>query len=260
MGGLGRPDSSCRACPGRRAPEVGGADRADLAGESPCRVPASARSGGGEHRRWSARGPLSHLPRSAGGPARTPCRARAVLVAGVGQLQTDRRGGQTMTESMTRIGTDGAALRLTIEVAVGVDRAFEVFTTDFDRIKPREHNLMGEDIAETVLEPRAGGRLYDRGVNGATCDWGRVLAIDPPHRLLLGWHISPGWQIETDPERASEIEVTFTPIDDAHTRVELEHRHLDRHGEGWKDARGALEGGEGWPVYLSRYVELLAVS
>lgn len=81
--------------------------------------------------------------------------------------------------------THDTALGLTIEVAVSVDRAFEVFTKEFDRIKPREHNLLGEAIAETVLEPRAGGRLYDRGVNGATCDWGRVLAFDPPRRLLL---------------------------------------------------------------------------
>jgi uncharacterized protein YndB with AHSA1/START domain len=165
-----------------------------------------------------------------------------------------------MTESTTQTGPGDTALRLTIEVNVGVDRAFDVFTREFDRIKPREHNMLGEEIAETVLEPRAGGRLYDRGVDGATCDWGSVLAFEAPRRLLLGWHISPYWHIETDPARASEIEVTFTPIDDAHTRVDLEHRHLDRHGDGWQDARGALEGGEGWPLYLSRYVEVLTSS
>ena len=165
-----------------------------------------------------------------------------------------------MTESTTRSDPGDTALRLTIEVDVSVDRAFDVFTREFDRIKPREHNMLGEEIAETVLEPKAGGRLYDRGVNGATCDWGSVLAYEPPRRLLLGWHISPYWQIETDPARASEIEVTFTPIDDTHTRVDLVHRHLDRHGDGWQDARGALEGGDGWPLYLSRYVEVLTSS
>jgi uncharacterized protein YndB with AHSA1/START domain len=165
-----------------------------------------------------------------------------------------------MTKSTTRTGAEQAAFRLTIDVAVGVDRAFDVFTREFDRIKPREHNLLGEDIEETILEPRAGGRLYDRGVNGATCDWGRVLAFEPPHRLLLAWNISPYWQIETDAARASEVEVTFTAIDDGHTRVELEHRHLDRHGDGWQAARSALEGGEGWPVYLRRYTELLDAS
>jgi uncharacterized protein YndB with AHSA1/START domain len=165
-----------------------------------------------------------------------------------------------MTEPMMRTGHGDTALRFTIEVEVGLERAFDVFTREFDRIKPREHNLLGEDIAETVLEPRSGGRLYDRSVNGATCDWGSVLAFDPPHRLLLAWHISPYWQIETEPNRASEIEVTFTAIDDTRTRVELEHRHLDRHGNGWQDARGALEGGEGWPLYLARYLDIVAAT
>jgi uncharacterized protein YndB with AHSA1/START domain len=154
--------------------------------------------------------------------------------------------------------TTETALRLSIEVAVGIERAFEVFTKDFDRIKPREHNLLGEAIEETVLEPKVGGRLYDRGVNGATCDWGRVLAFDPPSRLLLAWDISPHWQIETDPDRSSEVEITFVAIDDRRTRVDLEHRHLDRHGDGWQGLRGGLEAPDGWPLYLDRYAELVA--
>lgn len=152
--------------------------------------------------------------------------------------------------------TTDTGLRLRVEVAVGVERAFDVFTRDFDRVKPREHNLLGEPIAETVLEPRAGGRLYDRGVNGATCDWGRVLAFEPPRRLLLAWDISPRWQIETDPAHSSEVEVTFTALDDGHTRVDLEHRHLERHGDGWQDMRPGLEGPQGWPLYLHRYAAL----
>jgi uncharacterized protein YndB with AHSA1/START domain len=153
-------------------------------------------------------------------------------------------------------GTTDQELRLTIEVAVGVDRAFDVFTREFDRIKPREHNLLASPIEETVLEPRAGGRLYDRGVDGATCDWGRVLAFEPPSRLLLAWDISPRWQLETDPERSSEIEVTFTVVDDRRTRVELVHRHLERHGDGWQDLRAGLEAPEGWPLYLDRFAAL----
>lgn len=156
---------------------------------------------------------------------------------------------------MTEVDT---TLRLTIEVAVGVDRAFEVFTKDFDRIKPREHNMLGEAIAETVMEPRSGGRLYDRGVNGATCDWGRVLAFDPPHRLVLAWDISPQWQVETDQARSSEVEITFTALEDRRTRVELEHRNLDRHGDGWQGLRGGLEGPGGWPLYLDRYSKLVS--
>ncbi|MGQ0624895.1 MAG: SRPBCC family protein [Sporichthyaceae bacterium] len=158
---------------------------------------------------------------------------------------------------MTETGTT-AAVRLSIEVEVDLDRAFEVFTGQFDLIKPREHNLLAAPVAETVLEPKAGGRLYDRAVDGSTCDWGRVLACEPPHRLLLAWHISPHWQLETEPGRASEVEVRFTALDAGRTRVDLEHRHLDRHGEAWQAMRGALESGEGWPLYLARYARLLA--
>jgi uncharacterized protein YndB with AHSA1/START domain len=163
-----------------------------------------------------------------------------------------------MTEARTNTEVQREVVEVSIDVEVGIDRAFEVFTTKFDRIKPREHNLLGEDIAETVLEARAGGRLYDRGVNGATCDWGRVLACDPPTRLLLAWNISPQWQLETDPDRASEVEVTFTRVDTGRTRVDLVHRHLDRHGDGWQDARSALGADQGWPLYLRRYADIVA--
>jgi uncharacterized protein YndB with AHSA1/START domain len=150
------------------------------------------------------------------------------------------------------------AVRLSIEVAVGVERAFEVFTHDFDRIKPREHNMLGEPIEETILEPKAGGRLYDRAASGATCDWGAVLAFEPPHRLLLTWNISPQWQLETDPASVSEIEVTFTALDGGSTRVDLEHRNLDRHGDGWQGLRSGLAAPDGWPMYLDRYATLAA--
>lgn len=160
-----------------------------------------------------------------------------------------------MTESTSTIEP---TLQLSIDVAVGVDRAFEVFTTEFDRIKPREHNLLDEQIAETVLEPWAGGRLFDRGVSGAECHWGRVLDCEPPHRLVLAWNITPHWQLETDPDHYSEVEVTFTEITDAQTRVDLAHRHLDRHGDGWAQAKDGLAGDGGWPLYLSRYQDLIA--
>lgn len=117
--------------------------------------------------------------------------------------------------------------------------------------------MLDGPIAETVLEPNAGGRLYDRGVDGATCDWGRVLAFDPPHRLVLAWNISPHWQFEADPECASEVEITFSAIDASHTRVDLEHRNLDRHGEGWQGLRSGLDAPDGWELYLDRYAKIL---
>jgi uncharacterized protein YndB with AHSA1/START domain len=150
------------------------------------------------------------------------------------------------------------SVRHSIVVEAPIARAFEVFTRQFGRFKPPEHNLLGVKIAETVFEPRVGGYLYDRGVDGSECRWARVLAYDPPNRVLLTWNISPRWQIETDPDMVSEWEVRFTSETPQRTRVEIEHRKLDRHGEGWQGVRGGVDGDQGWPLYLKRYVAVLA--
>lgn len=146
-----------------------------------------------------------------------------------------------------------AAICKTIEVNAPIERAFRVFTERFNQIKPAEHNMLGVDIAESIFEPKAGGRVYDRGVDGSECQWGRVLAYEPPARILFSWDISPRWQLETDPTRSSEVEVRFIAEDDHRTRVELEHRHLDRHGEGWEGLAEGVGGHEGWPLYLQRF-------
>jgi uncharacterized protein YndB with AHSA1/START domain len=148
------------------------------------------------------------------------------------------------------------SVRTSIVVGAPIERAFKVFTEDFDRIKPREHNMLGVDIQETVLEPVAGGRIFDRGVDGSECHWARVLAFEPPDRLVFSWDISPRWQIETDLEKSSEVEVRFIAETAERTRVELEHRHLDRHGAGWESARDGVAGDQGWPLYLKRYAEV----
>ena len=149
-------------------------------------------------------------------------------------------------------------VRRSIVVEAPIDRAFGVFTNDFGRFKPREHNMLQVDIAETVFEPRVGGYLYDRGVDGSECRWARVLAYEPPHRVVLTWAISPHWQLESDPARESEWEVRFIAETASRTRVELEHRHLDRHGEGWEGLREGVAGEQGWPLYLARYAEQVA--
>jgi uncharacterized protein YndB with AHSA1/START domain len=150
------------------------------------------------------------------------------------------------------------SIRTSVEVEVPLDRAFRVFTEDFDRIKPRDHNMLEVDIAESVFEPRIGGRVYDRGVDGSECQWARVLAYEPPDRIVFSWDIDPQWQIETDQERTSEVELRFTADGPERTRVELEHRHLDRHGDGWEGMRAGVEGDQGWPLYLGRYAERIA--
>jgi uncharacterized protein YndB with AHSA1/START domain len=149
------------------------------------------------------------------------------------------------------------SVQMQIVVAAPVERAFRVFTEQFDRIKPREHNMLGVDIAETVFEPRVGGHVFDRGVDGSECRWARVLAYEPPHRVVISWDISPRWQIETDLEKTSEVEVRFIPEAPDRTRVELEHRNLDRHGAGWESMRQGVESENGWPLYLWRFASLL---
>jgi uncharacterized protein YndB with AHSA1/START domain len=151
------------------------------------------------------------------------------------------------------VPTQDTSVRSQITIEAPIARAFDVFTNRFDQIKPREHNMLGADIAESVFEPKAGGRVYDRGVDGSECQWGRVIAYEPPDRVVFSWDISPQWQIETDLDRASEVEVRFIADGPRRTRVELEHRNLERHGEGWEGMREGVRGDQGWPLYLARF-------
>ena len=150
------------------------------------------------------------------------------------------------------------SIRTSIVVEVPIERAFTVFTEDFGRIKPRDHNLLGVEIAESVFEPRAGGHIYDRGIDGSECRWARVLACEPPNRVVFTWDISPHWQIETDLQKTSEVEVRFIAEAPDRTRVELEHRNLDRHGDGWEGMRAGVDSDDGWSLYLARFAELVA--
>ena len=135
-------------------------------------------------------------------------------------------------------------------------KAFAAFTERLGEFKPPEHNLLAAPIAETVFKPRAGGHIYDRAEDGSECRWARVLAYEPPDRVVFSWDISPQWQIEPDPDRTSEVEVRFVPESPDRTRVELEHRHLDRHGPGWQSVAEGVGGDQGWPLYLARYAAL----
>jgi uncharacterized protein YndB with AHSA1/START domain len=153
--------------------------------------------------------------------------------------------------------TQDTSVRVQVVVDAPLERAFSVFTEDFGSFKPPEHNLLAVEIAETVLEPRVGGHLYDRGVDGSECRWARVLAYEPPHRIVLSWDISPQWQLESDPEKTSEVEVRFVAEAPERTRVELEHRNLERHGEGWAGMREGVAGPDGWPLYLRRFADVV---
>src|SRR5436190_14683375 len=139
-------------------------------------------------------------------------------------------------------------VRRQIVVQAPIERAFTVFTARFGDFKPPEHNLLGAAVAETVFEPKVGGHIYDRGVDGSECRWARVLAYEPPDRVVFSWDISPRWQLESDPDLTSEVEVRFVAESADRTRVELEHRNLDRHGDGWEQEREGVGGDQGWPL------------
>ena len=158
---------------------------------------------------------------------------------------------------MTQAASD--VVRRQIVVDAPIERAFTVFTDRFGDFKPPEHNLLRVPIVETVFEPKVGGHIYDRGADGSECRWARILAYDPPTRVVFSWDIGPTWQVETDPDRASEVEVTFVAESPHRTRVELEHRHLDRHGTGWESVSDGVEHDQGWRLYLDRYAALFDV-
>jgi uncharacterized protein YndB with AHSA1/START domain len=147
-------------------------------------------------------------------------------------------------------------VRREIVVDAPVERAFAVFTERFGDFKPKEHNLLRSPIVETVFEPKVGGHIYDRGEDGSECAWARILAFEPPDRVLFSWDIGPTWQIEQDPDNASEVEVRFVAETPRRTRIELEHRNLDRHGPGWESVRDGVAHDQGWPLYLGRYADL----
>ena len=153
--------------------------------------------------------------------------------------------------------TEAGTVRRQIVVPAPIERAFAVFTERFGDFKPPEHTLLGAPIAETVFEPWVGGNILDRAEDGSECRWARILAYEPPNRVVFSWDISPQWRIETDPEQTSEVEVRFIAETPLRTRLELEHRRIERHGPRWEAVIQGVDGDQGWPLYLTRYAALL---
>jgi uncharacterized protein YndB with AHSA1/START domain len=152
--------------------------------------------------------------------------------------------------------TAAPVVRRQIVVEAPIDKAFAVFTERFGDFKPPEHNLLAAPVAETVFEPRVGGSIFDRATDGSECHWARVLVYEPPQRVVFSWDIGPTWQVETEPENTSEVEVRFVAESPERTRVELEHRNIDRHGPGWQSVADGVGHDQGWPLYLARYAAL----
>lgn len=149
------------------------------------------------------------------------------------------------------------SVQTSIVVETPIDHAFQVFTQDIGSWWPPEHHILQAELAEMIFEPRQGGHVYDRGTDGSECRWAHVLAYEPPERVVFSWDISLAWQIESDPTRTSEVEVRFVPESPQRTRVVLEHRNIDHHGEGWEQMRDAVGSPEGWTIGLQRFAARL---
>jgi uncharacterized protein YndB with AHSA1/START domain len=152
------------------------------------------------------------------------------------------------------------SVRSSIVVDAPVERAFTAFTRDIATWWPPEHHLLEGELAEMVFEPRVGGNIYDRAVDGTECRWSRVLAYEPPHRVVFSWDIDLQWKLESDPSRTSEVEVTFVAEGPDRTRVELEHRGLERHGDGWEAMRSAVGSPDGWDLGMRAFASALGAA
>ena len=144
-------------------------------------------------------------------------------------------------------------VRKSIRVKADVARAFRVFTEEMDSWWPRTHHIGSSPMKRVVVEGRPMGAIYTEQEDGTNCPWGSVLTWEPPHLFVMAWQVQPDWQFEPDLSKCSEVEVRFTAEGDGHTRVDLEHRHFERHGEGWENMRTQVDGGMGWGALLQLY-------
>jgi len=152
---------------------------------------------------------------------------------------------------------DANSLRKVVTVHAPSEVAWQVFTEKIGTWWPlATHKIGSAKAVDAVIEPRVGGRWYERGDDGSTCDWGRVLAWEPPSRLVLSWEISADWQ--HDPTLQTEVEVRFI-AEGSGTRVELVHRHLDRYGDRRDQMRGIFDSDGGWTALLDSFARAAAV-
>lgn len=136
-----------------------------------------------------------------------------------------------------------SSVKKSVTVKCSREHAFKIFNERYDLWWPKMHKIGTADFKTCVAEPKVGGRWYEVGVDGSTCEWGRILAWDPPSKCAMSWHLQPNWSYDADPNHASRIEVTFTDLGNGQTRVDLVHSELEKHGKGWEEMRAQLAGG-----------------
>jgi hypothetical protein len=157
-----------------------------------------------------------------------------------------------MTDMARQQGSD-VPVRKSITVKASADDAFRLFTSEMDSWWPRDHHIGKSPMKRLVVEEKVGGRCYTEQEDGTDCDWGSVLEWDPPRRFVMAWRITTTWEFERDLWKSSEVDVRFTPVDANTTRVDLEHRHLARHGDGFEGMRSAVDSPNGWGKTLELY-------
>ena len=162
-----------------------------------------------------------------------------------------------MSDNQATPTVDLNSVRKVLNVHAPAAVAWKVFTEQMGSWWPlASHHIGKADAVDAVIEPRVGGRWFERGDDGSTCDWGRVLSWEPPSRLVLSWDISADWQ--PDPNVKSEVEIRFIAEGKDATRVELEHRKLDRFGARRDEMRGIFESEGGWGRLLQTFAERAA--
>lgn len=151
-----------------------------------------------------------------------------------------------------------APVRKSVTVAADPALAFKVFTADIGRWWPASHTIGSTPARSTVIEPCVGGRCYGIGQDNAEAHWGDVLIWSPPDRIVIAWRVTTQWTY--DPNLTTEVDVTFTAVEGGRTRVDLEHRHLERLGEGAEGARATFESPNGWGLILELYKAVVEAS
>ncbi|MBS0411519.1 MAG: SRPBCC family protein [Proteobacteria bacterium] len=151
-----------------------------------------------------------------------------------------------------------APVRKSVTVAADPALAFKVFTADIGRWWPASHTIGSTPARSTVIEPGVGGRCYGIGQDNVEAHWGDVLIWSPPDRIVIAWRVTTQWTY--DPNLTTEVDVTFTAVEGGRTRVDLEHRHLERLGEGAEGARATFESPNGWGLILELYKAVVEAS
>ena len=156
-----------------------------------------------------------------------------------------------------------AVVRKSVRVNATIERAFSVFVEQMETWWPATHHIGKTPFEAIFVEPRVGGRWFEKNVEGEECLWGTVLGWDPPRRVSFSWHLGPGhdspeWVFDPDMAKASEVEIRFTPDGPTRTLVELEHSKLERHGEGYEQLREMLDGPGAWASILELFAKKVA--